>query len=188
MNPAVLEELERSCAGSLERDRDRLVIKHLYVERRMTPLDLYFEQADDAQQVHGVREYGRAIRELAEANIFPGDLLLKNFGVTGWGRVVFYDYDEISWLTDVTFRRLPTARDDEEETAGEPWFHVGPHDVFPEEFLSFLFPPGRLRELFLEMHGELLDAEWWVSRQDDIRRGGQPDFIPYPEQLRFRAP
>src|SRR5262249_9406474 len=110
IHPEVLRELERSCARSLERDRGRLVVRHLYVERRPTPLDLWLQRADQAQQSHGIRELGRAIQDLAEANIFPGDLLVKNFGMTGRGRVVFYDYDEISLLTDITFRRLPTAR------------------------------------------------------------------------------
>jgi len=186
MHPAVLEELERSCARSVEREGDRLVLKHLYVERRMTPLDLWLlEHADQAQQSHGVREFGQAIRDLAQANIFAGDLLLKNFGITGRGRVVFYDYDEISLLTEVTFRRVPSARDDAEESSAEPWFHVGPRDVFPEEFLRFLFPPGRLRELFLEMHGELLDPAWWIARQEEIRAGRQGDFIPYPDEVRL---
>ncbi|HVP59988.1 MAG TPA: bifunctional isocitrate dehydrogenase kinase/phosphatase [Myxococcaceae bacterium] len=185
MHPAVIEELERSCARSVEREGDRLVLKHLYVERRMTPLDLWLDHADPAQRSHGVREFGWAIRDLAEANIFPGDLLLKNFGMTGRGRVVFYDYDEISLLTDVTFRRMPSARDEAEESSAEPWFHVGPRDVFPEEFLRFLFPPGRLRDLFVEMHGELLDPAWWIARQEDIRAGRQPDPIPYPDEVRL---
>jgi isocitrate dehydrogenase kinase/phosphatase len=185
MDPAVIEELERSCARSVDREGDRLVVKHLYVERRMTPLDLWLQHADQAQQAHGVREFGLAIRDLAQANIFAGDLLLKNFGITGRGRVVFYDYDEISLLTEVTFRRLPSARDDAEEASAEPWFHVGPRDVFPEEFLRFLFPPGRLRELFLEIHGELLDPAWWIARQEEIRAGKQADFIPYPDEVRL---
>ena len=174
-----------SCARSVDREGDRLVVKHLYVERRMTPLDLWLQHADQAQQAHGVREFGLAIRDLAQANIFAGDLLLKNFGITGRGRVVFYDYDEISLLTEVTFRRVPSARDDAEEASAEPWFHVGPRDVFPEEFLRFLFPPGRLRELFLEMHGELLDPAWWIARQEEIRAGRQADFIPYPDEVRL---
>jgi isocitrate dehydrogenase kinase/phosphatase len=185
MHPSVLEELERSCARSVDREGDRLVLKHLYVERRMTPLDLWFDHADPAHQSHGIREFGRAIRDLAEANIFPGDLLLKNFGITGRGRVVFYDYDEISLLTEVNFRRLPSARDEAEEASAEPWFHVGVRDVFPEEFLRFLFPPGRLRELFLELHGELLDPAWWIERQEEVRAGRQPDPIPYPEEVRL---
>ena len=185
MHPSVLAELEGSCAKSVHREGDRLVLKHLYVERRMTPLDLWLDRADLSQQSHAVREFGRAIQDLAEANIFPGDILLKNFGITGRGRVVFYDYDEISLLTEVHFRRMPTARDDAEETAAEPWFHVGARDVFPEEFVRFLFPPGRLRELFVELHGQLLDPAWWISRQDEIRGGRQPDPIPYPEDVRL---
>ncbi|HET6984278.1 MAG TPA: bifunctional isocitrate dehydrogenase kinase/phosphatase [Myxococcaceae bacterium] len=185
MHPSVLAELERSCAKSVHREGDRLVLKHLYVERRMTPLDLWLDRADLAQQSHAVREFGRAIQDLAEANIFPGDILLKNFGITGRGRVVFYDYDEISLLTEVHFRCMPTARDDAEETAAEPWFHVGARDVFPEEFVRFLFPPGRLRELFVELHGQLLDPAWWISRQEEIRGGRQPDPIPYPEDVRL---
>ena len=185
MHPTVLAGLERWCARSVDREGDRLVVKHLYVERRMTPLDLWLDRADLAQQSHAIREFGRAIRDLADANIFPGDLLLKNFGITGRGRVVFYDYDEISLLTEVSFRRMPTARDEVEEAAAEPWFHVGARDVFPEEFLVFLFPPGRLRELFLEMHGDLLDPAWWVARQEEIRAGRQPDPIPYPEEVRL---
>ena len=185
MHPEVMQELERSCARSVEREGDRLVVKHLYVERRMTPLDLWLQHADEAQQRHGVDELGLAIRDLAEANIFAGDLLVKNFGITGRGRVVFYDYDEISLLTDVTFRRLPSARDEAEESSAEPWFHVGARDVFPEEFLRFLFPPGRLRDLFVEMHGELLDPAWWIERQEEIRSGKQPDFVPYPGEVRL---
>jgi isocitrate dehydrogenase kinase/phosphatase len=185
MHPTVLHELERSCARSVDREGDRLVLKHLYIERRMTPLDLWFDDADPAEQSHAVREFGRAIRDLAEANIFPGDLLLKNFGITGRGRVVFYDYDELSLLTEVNFRRMPSPRDEAEESAAEPWFHVGPRDVFPEEFLSFLFPPGRLRELFVEMHGELLDPAWWIAKQEEVRAGRQPDPIPYPEEVRL---
>jgi isocitrate dehydrogenase kinase/phosphatase len=185
MDPGVVAELERTCAQSIERDGDRLVVKHLYVERRMTPLDLFLERGDPLQRYRAVLEFGGAIRDLAEANIFPGDLLLKNFGVTGRGRVVFYDYDEISLLTEVSFRRLPSARDEVEESSGEPWFHVGARDVFPEELVRFLFPPGRLREIFVDIHGELLDPAWWIARQEEIRSGKQPDFIPYPDEVRL---
>jgi len=185
MSPAVLQELERTCAGSLERDGRRLVIRHLYVERRARPLDLWLQAANEPERRHGLREYGRAIRDLAAANIFPGDLLVKNFGMTGRGRVVFYDYDELSPLTDLRFRKLPGARDQAEESSAEPWFHVGAQDVFPEEFLHFLFPPGPLRELFVELHGDLLEPEWWIARQEEIRAGNVPDLLPYPDEVRF---
>lgn len=185
--PKLLAELERSCAGSLERDGDRLIIKHLYIERRMVPLDLWLRRAGEEQAGHAIEEFGKSIREMAEANIFPGDMLLKNFGVTRWGRVVFYDYDEICTLTEVKFRHIPPPRDDLDELSAEPWYSVGPHDVFPEEFTTFLFSPGPLRERFLKRHPELTDAAWWQARQEEAKAGVQRDFTPYPEQVRFSA-
>ena len=134
-----------------------------------------------------IGEYGAAIRELAGADIFPGDLLPKNFGVTRYGRVVFYDYDEICRMTECNFRRLPTASSSDEETAGEPWFSVGPNDIFPEELPAFLFPAGRARTLFLELCPELVDPAFWVATQDRIRAGIQDDVFPYPQDLRFSS-
>lgn len=182
---ALLAELETACASMVERDGERLIVKHLYIEARVTPLDLYLRGADDARARHGILEYGRAIRELAAAGIFPGDLFCKNFGVTSTGRVVFYDYDEVALLTELTFRDLVAPRDDLDELSAEPWYSVGPNDVFPEEWPSFLFAPGRDRTFFLEMHAELVTARWWAARQDDIRRGVVPDVLPYPEELRL---
>jgi isocitrate dehydrogenase kinase/phosphatase len=186
MEPALLEELERSCASNLERAGEHLVIKHMFIERRLTPLDIWLREAGESRLRSTIMGVGAAIRELAEANIFPGDLLLKNFGITRWGRIVFYDYDELQHLTDVCFRKMPAARDYDEEMAGEPWFSVGPNDVFPEEFPRFMFPEGRQRELFLQMCGELTDAAWWQARQEEIRGGVQRDFVPYPQEIRFR--
>ena len=185
LDPALLAELENSCASLLERTSDRVIVRHLYIERRMTPLDVYLQDADDVKAEHGIREFGLAIRELAEAGIFPGDLFCKNFGVTRAGRVVFYDYDEVSAITDVNFCWLPQARDDDDELAAEPWFSVGPNDVFPEEWPTFLFPPGRNRELFLGLYPELVDVDWWAARQEDWRNGVMPDLFPYPDELRF---
>ncbi len=186
-SPALLAELERSCASALERDGDRLIVKHLYIEARTMPLDLYLRGADETRARHGIQEYGRAIRELAAVDIFPGDLFTKNFGVTRTGRVVFYDYDEVSLLRDVSFRTLAAPRDDVDELQAEPWFSVGPHDVFPEEWPTFLFAPGRDRALFLELHGELVTAAWWQGRQHALRGGAVPDSFPYPASLRFHA-
>jgi isocitrate dehydrogenase kinase/phosphatase len=166
-------------------EEDKLILKHLYIERRLVPLDVWLEGADEADMARVIDDYGRAIEELATANIFPGDLLLKNFGLTRWGRVVFYDYDEISRLTEVSFRRLPTARDDAEEWSAEPWFQVGPQDVFPEQFPQFIFRAGRQRELFLERHGALADPDHWRDKQQQIRAGVLEPFFPYPESRRL---
>ena len=152
----------------------------------MMPLDIYLRDADEAAMRHCVNEYGAAIKELASANIFPGDLLLKNFGVTRYGRVVFYDYDEIALLTEFNFRRLPEATTDDEETYGEPWFSVGPNDVFPEEFPTFLFSPGPSRDVFLELHADLADPAFWIATQERIRANIQDDVFPYPQDIRFR--
>ena len=173
VEPKLLAQLRASCAQSLIESGDQLIIRHLYIERRMVPLDIWVREADDARLRRAIQEYGRAIRELAEANIFPGDLFLKNFGINRWGRVVFYDYDEIQYLTDLNFRGMPTPRDDSEETSGEAWFYVGPHDIFPSEFPTFLFTAGRQRELFRELHPELADAGWWRAQQEAIRAGAQ---------------
>lgn len=130
-------------------------------------------------------EYGNAIRELAIANIFPGDMLWKNFGVARFGRVVFYDYDEIEHMTDCNFRRIPPAPNLEMEMSGEPWYSVGRNDVFPEEFASFLLTSPKIRQSFMKHHADLLDVSFWQEAQQSIRRGEVRDFFPYPESFRF---
>ena len=184
-HPELLEELRRLAPSAFEIDGDMLVIRHLYIERRMTPLNLYLEQADEAETERAVIEYGNAIRELASANIFPGDMLWKNFGITRYGRVVFYDYDEIEYMTDVNFRRIPPAPHEEMELSGEPWYPVGPMDVFPEEFATFLLGMPRVRKAFLAHHRELLEPAFWQRTQQRIRDGYVEDFYPYPTELRF---
>ncbi|MDP3153390.1 MAG: bifunctional isocitrate dehydrogenase kinase/phosphatase [Archangium sp.] len=185
LDPSLLAELKQLAPSQLELDADKLVLKHVYIERRMVPLDVWLHGADDAKLKHGLFEFGQAVRELAGANIFPGDLLLKNFGVTRAGRVVFYDYDELAKVTDCTFRKLPTARDDEEDWSGEPWFFVGAHDIFPEELPKFLFNTDKARALFLSMHGDLATAEFWQQKQEQLGRGVEDDVMPYPEARRF---
>jgi isocitrate dehydrogenase kinase/phosphatase len=187
LSPELLDELESLVPSQLEHDRDHIVIEHLYIERRLVPLDVYLKKTEDRdKQRTAIDEYGRALKELAAANIFAGDLLLKNFGLTRFGRVVFYDYDEICELTDCRFRTLPRPRDDADEMASEPFFSVEDGDVFPEQFPTFLFPPGELRDIFLELHGDLATAAYWRAQQERIRKGVLDDVFPYPEDRRFR--
>jgi isocitrate dehydrogenase kinase/phosphatase len=149
------------------------------------PLDLYLAAAGPGRARRAVVEYGRAIKELAAANIFPGDFLLKNFGVTRHGRVVFYDYDELCLVTDCRFGRMPRARTPEDELSAEPWFSVTDADVFPEEFRTFLDLPGSLREVFERHHEELFTVEYWTGLQNRLRAGELPDFHPYPAARRL---
>ncbi|MDU9405855.1 bifunctional isocitrate dehydrogenase kinase/phosphatase [Pseudomonas sp. zfem004] len=183
-DPECLAELLEVAPSTVTLEGDTVLIRHCWTERRMTPLNLYLEQASEAQVLEALEDYGLAIKQLAAANIFPGDMLLKNFGVTRHGRVVFYDYDEICFLTEVNFRHIPPPRYPEDEMSGEPWYSIGPHDVFPEEFPPFLFADMGQRRLFSRLHGELYDADYWKGLQEAIRAGKVIDVFPYRRKVR----
>ena len=188
--PALLEELRQTAESNIEFEDDKVVIKHVYIERRMQPLNLYLEEvaADgDAERLrHALWEYGYAIKELAGAGIFPGDMLLKNFGVTRHNRVVFYDYDEIAHMIDCNFRRIPPPRSIEDEMSAEPYYSIGANDVFPEQFAKFLVSDPAARGVFLERHADLMQPEFWAAKQARVRDGVEEDVFPYPESVRFR--
>ncbi len=186
-DPELLRELLEVAAASVSIDGDEVLIRHCYTERQMTPLNIYIEQVEEPDLIQVLDEYGNAIRQLAAANIFPGDMLLKNFGVTRHGRVVFYDYDEICYLTDVNFRAIPEPRTPEEEMASEPWYSVGPMDVFPEEFPRFLFANRRIKTLFTQLHGEIFDPTYWQGLQRAIHDGQVMDVFPYRRSRRLLA-
>lgn len=176
---SLLEELLSETAGTAHVDGDDLIIDHCYIERRMTPLNLFLRSASRPEAVAAVLDYGQAIRDLAYTNIFAGDLLLKNFGVTRHGRVIFYDYDELCAVTDCKFRDIPAATNDDDEMRAESWFYVGDADVFPETFINFLGFDDELKELFLKYHGEILSAQFWRSVQQRVQQGEVLEVLPY---------
>ena len=205
--PELIEEIRRFAPSQLEiGDRDgngemEVVVKHVYIERRMIPLNIYLQEAFDTlaapespahakrakdQLEHAVVEYGNAIKDMVAANIFPGDMLWKNFGVTRGGKVVFYDYDEIEYVTDCQFRKVPTPRNEEDEMSGEVWYSVGPKDVFPETFEPFLLGNKDVRAAFMAHHADLLDAAFWQHHKERIQAGQMLDVFPYEESQRFR--
>ncbi len=181
----LLEELQRSAAQNVTVTESVVAIRHLYIERRLRPLDLFLQEVDEPRARAAALDYGQAVRELALSNVFPGDLLPKNFGVTRHGRVVFYDYDELCLLTDCRVRQLPEDDDPELAMAAEPWFHVEPGDIFPEQFVRFLGFRAPLRDAFLERHGDLFTARFWREAQDRHRRGEIFNLFPYPDSRRF---
>jgi isocitrate dehydrogenase kinase/phosphatase len=183
--PELIDELKHFCPSLIEEDGDALVIHHVYIERRMIPLNIYLHEGTAEQIEKAVVEYGNAIKDLVAANIFPGDMLWKNFGVTRHGKVVFYDYDEIEYITDCNFRRVPQARTEEEEMSGEVWYSVGPHDVFPETFGPFLLGNPMVREVFMKHHADLLEAEFWQGHKERILAGHVHDVFPYEPHKRF---
>jgi isocitrate dehydrogenase kinase/phosphatase len=205
---ALLEEIRQCAASQFEisesEGRREIIFRHVYIERRMIPLNLQLQElleagaadpADEGEQAQRARrqlerivvEYGQAIKDLVAANIFPGDMLWKNFGLTRQGKVVFYDYDEIEYLTDCRFRAVPPPRTEEDELSGEPWYRVGPRDVFPETFVPFLLGHPVVREFFLKHHAELLTPAYWQGRQDRILQGHVHDVFPYAQSRRFAA-
>ena len=188
ISDALLAELQHFCPSQIETDGDSVVIRHLYIERRMIPLNIYLQDATPEQLQHAVVEYGNAIKDLVAANIFPGDMLWKNFGVTRRGKVVFYDYDEIEYITDCNFRKVPTPRNEEEEMSGEVWYSVGPRDVFPETFAPFLLGNDAVRAVFMQHHADLLDAAFWQAHKARIMAGHVHDVFPYEAGKRFKHP
>jgi isocitrate dehydrogenase kinase/phosphatase len=197
----VLEELTALCGETVKVGEDAVTLEHLYAERRVSPLNLFVRERDEWTAREAVLDFGQALRDLAVTNTFPGDMLLKNFGVTRHGRVIFYDYDELTRVTDCRFRDMPTTAgagpggDDDDDLYGwgpgggggeAPSFYVGPDDIFPEEFLPFLGFPGRLKDVFLQAHGDLLTGRYWREIQEKVQAGEIVDIFPYRESQRLR--
>jgi isocitrate dehydrogenase kinase/phosphatase len=181
----LLDELLEVAPSIVKLTNSKVVIKHLYIERKMIPLNIYLDQANEEELDNAIDEFGNAIKQLAAADIFPGDMLFKNFGVTRHNRVIFYDYDEISYMNEVNFRHIPPPRYPEDEMAAEPWYAVAPNDVFPEEFETFLLSKLSIKKIFKKYHSDLLDADYWKSLQNEINRGKYSDVFPYRRARRF---
>jgi len=182
---AMREELLAECRESVSEDGDDLVVHHCYIERRLRPLNLYIKEVAEEAAIAAILDYGQAIKDLARSNIFPGDLLLKNFGVTRHGRAIFYDYDELCLVSQCRFRKLPEPRNDEEEMHHGAWYYVADNDVFPEQFPRFLGLNDTQRAALMAAHGEIFDVRWWQEVQGKLRAGGYTDVPPYPDAVRL---
>jgi len=175
----LLDDLLQAAPSTVEIVDDNLLIKHVYIERRVRPLNLYINEVSREKAELAILDYGQTIKDLARSNIFPGDLLLKNFGVTRHSRILFYDYDEVSLITECNFREIPETNDEIDELRSESWYYVGAHDMFPEEFIKFLSMDNELRSLFLVVHGELLTAEYWREIKSLHESGKISLVVPY---------
>jgi isocitrate dehydrogenase kinase/phosphatase len=184
--PALLQELLAECTQSVSLDGEDLIVHHCYVERRLRPLNLYVKEVAPEAALAAVLDYGQAIKDLARSNIFPGDLLLKNFGVTRNGRAIFYDYDELCLVGECRFRRMPEPRNEEEEMSHGAWFYVADNDVFPAQFPRFLGLDRGQLDVLAARHGEIFDVDWWQSLQGRLAAGEYADLPPYPQALRLR--
>ncbi|MSQ57514.1 MAG: bifunctional isocitrate dehydrogenase kinase/phosphatase, partial [Limnohabitans sp.] len=197
-DPELIAEIQHHAPSQIEildldgDGEEEVVIKHVYIERRMTTLNIYLQThlITETPSVfknfeNAIQEYGNAIKDMVAANIFPGDMSWKNFGVTRHGRVVLYDYDEIEYITDCNFRRVPQAHNEEDEMSGEVWYSVGPRDVFPETFGPFLLGNDSVRDVFMCHHADLLDAQFWQSNKEKIMSGYVHDVYPYDVKKRL---
>jgi len=181
----LLDELRTDCSRSVTITDDEVILHHVYTERRLYPLDLYLREMSRDRARAAAIDYGNAIKDLAAANIFPGDLFPKNFGVTRHGSVVFYDYDELTLLSEVNFRDVPVSDNIDDDMYDQPWFPVAPNDVFPEEFRTFLRSPQIIAEVIDSRHSDICTASFWNDMKDQHQAGQLPDFFPYPDEVRF---
>lgn len=182
----MLDELLRECSETVSPDGDDVLVRHCYVERRLRPLDLYAREADGGDARAAVLDYGQAIKDMARSGIFPGDMLLKNFGVSRNRRALFYDFDELCLIEQCHFRDLPEAREEDETRPLEDWLYARRDDIFPALFPRFLGLPPPLRETLCAAHGEIFDAAWWRGVQARLRAGEYLDVMPYPASARLR--
>jgi len=180
------QELLENASLSVRKEEDNIILKHVYVERRVRPLNLYINENPFDESVRAIIDYGEAIKDLAKTNIFPGDLLLKNFGVTQHNRIIFYDYDEVSLVTDCNFRDIPESNSIEDEMQAENWYFVGEHDIFPEEFIRFLAMNDKLKTEFMKYHKDLLTSKYWRRIKNQHLKGQALLVIPYTSRLSQR--
>lgn len=181
----LLAELKSVIGSALEFDGDTLIIRHLYIEKRLIPLNIYLDYASETETRSIIDDYGQALKDMLAANIFPGDMLLKNFGVTRGRRVVFYDYDEVQYLTDMTFRSMPQSDHPDDILMHADSHSVAPNDVFPEQLGTYVFAKPNLKALISELHPELLRASYWQTQQSHIQLGLVSDVFPYPQSIRL---
>ena len=175
----LVDDLLENAAESVRKEGNNLILKRVYTERRVRPLNLYINEVAEEEAIAAIIDYGQSIKDLAQTNIFTGDLLLKNFGVTLHKRVIFYDYDEVTLITDCNFREIPQASDFEDEMLADTWYYVNANDIFPEEFIKFLSMNETLKAEFIKHHGDLLTAEYWRQVQDKHIKGEVSLVVPY---------
>jgi isocitrate dehydrogenase kinase/phosphatase len=186
----VVQELLRSAPHSVRIEGDRIIFKHVYAQRRVRPLNTFFDETRDrAQRENVIDAFGSFIKDLAGMGLFVGDCygLPFNTGLTHGLNVALFDFDDLGPLFRYRFRetpQLPTEQDEflwNTETDGA-WFPVGEFDVLVDEWERFLGVPPDLRDYFRRKHGDLFTIGYWVDVQRRLAAGELHYVLPYPPE------
>ncbi len=189
-SPDLLAEFSAAGREAVFTEDDHVVIQHAYVQRRVTPLPIYWQQENDPEALRRVIfDFGNFLKDLAASGIFPLDLFNTwNYGVTRRGRVVLYDYDDVVPLELVTFAEKPRPRDEFEELEpDEERIGAGPGDFFTDEMRRYTGVPQPLKGIFESAHGDLFSLEFWRTTKQRVRAGEVADITPYLRNESFRA-
>lgn len=186
--PALLEEFRLAARGNITITDEYVILHHLYVQRKVVPLPMYFQNEKNPEEIRQVLiDFGYFLKDLAASGVFPCDLFNTwNYGVTHWGRVVLFDYDDVLPIEQITFRVKPEPKNEFEETEPEENRIVATQDdFFMDEIDRYSGIPPLLKGVFKSVHGDLYTMKFWDDLTGQLRNGEIFDVIPYDRNKRF---
>ena len=186
----LLHEFKIAAKDTVTINDDYVIIKHLYLQRKVIPLPLYLEIERDPEVIREVIiDYGYFLQEIAAVGVFPADLFnIWNCGVTSRRRIVLFDYDDIESLLDINFREKPLPHNQIDELIpDEDRIVAYSNDFFMDEMKTFMGIPKSLQGVFNQIHGDLFKVDFWHKMQQRVRRGDILDIIPYDRERQFTS-
>ena len=181
---ALLQELLNDASECVTLQGESLFFRHLIVQSKLIPLPVYLENSSQAESEAAIINLGHCIKNNMAANIFNKDLDARNYGVGVFGGVYLFDYDALEQFTEVKIRTNQNQFEGEEDIP--EWFFEDGVIFLPEEIESGLRIPNRsLRQLFREVHGDLLQVDYYERIQDELGVGKVPSVRVYPERFQI---
>jgi isocitrate dehydrogenase kinase/phosphatase len=182
--PALLDEICRQAAGSVQVDREGIFLRSLIVQLKIVPLPVYLAGADADETRAVIVSLGHCIRNNAATNIFNKDLDSRNYGVGRYGRVFLFDYDAVEKLTEVKIRSNADREPGEESVPD--WFFESGVIFLPEELEHGMqFTTDLARRCFREENSDLLTVQYWLDVQQKLQRGEVPELRMYPDDTKL---
>jgi isocitrate dehydrogenase kinase/phosphatase len=186
----LVKEFAEAATRAVGISDEYIVLRHVYVQRKVVPLPIFFHSEMNPEGIrHVLLDFGYFLKDIAASGVFPSDLFnIWNYGVTPWGRVVLFDYDDVVPIERVTFREKPLPRAEFEETeAEEDWIVASEEDFFVDEIDRFSGIPEPLKGVFKSVHGDLYTLRFWQELAERLSRGELFDVVPYERGKRFRG-